>query len=177
MNFEQAYREHFAFVWRSLRHLGVPDRDLPDACQDVFLVLHKKLSELAAAARLTTWLYGTCLRVASDRRRRASARNEVLSAETLERAQAHDGDARRVELTDQRALLAAALDAMSLEQRAVFALFELEGATGAEIASLLDVPEATVYSRLRLAREIFRRVLDRARSGQAFAGLLLKGIS
>src|SRR6188472_4434348 len=70
--FEAAYRAHFAFAWRSLRRLGVPERDLPDATQEVFLVVHKKLPDFDARSRLSTWVYAICLRVASDRRRRAS---------------------------------------------------------------------------------------------------------
>ena len=37
------YDEHVGFVWRSLRRLGVRESDLPDATQDVFLVVHSKL--------------------------------------------------------------------------------------------------------------------------------------
>jgi len=42
-------------------------------------------------------------------------------------------------------------------QRIVFVLFELEEMTGQDIAALLDIPVGTVRSRLRLARESFRR--------------------
>jgi RNA polymerase sigma-70 factor (ECF subfamily) len=38
----------------------------------------------------------------------------------------------------------------------------LEGLQGDEIATMLGVPVATVHSRLRLAREGFRRTLARA---------------
>lgn len=164
--FETAYREHFAFAWRSLRRLGVPERDLPDAAQEVFIVVHKKLREFDARSRLSTWVYAICLRVASDRRRRAASRYEVLDegAEPARDAVAADTS----ELGERRALLEKALDAMSLEQRAVFTLFELEGMTGEEIASLLEIPAPTVHSRLRLARETFRRVIERARARERF---------
>lgn len=45
-NFEAIYRQNFAFAWRSLRRLGVPERDLGDAAQEVFLVVHRKLQQL-----------------------------------------------------------------------------------------------------------------------------------
>jgi RNA polymerase sigma-70 factor (ECF subfamily) len=164
-SFEALYRQHFAFTWRSLRRLGVPERDLPDAVQEVFMVVHAKLATLDPTSRLTTWLYAVCLRVASDRRRRASARHEVLEEPPPagRHAQPEPSD-----LADRRALLERALDAMALEQRAVFTLFELEGLSGDEIATLLDVPLPTVHSRLRLARETFRRVVSRARAREAF---------
>jgi len=163
--FEAAYRAHFAFAWRSLRRLGVPERDLPDATQEVFLVVHKKLPEFEARSRLSTWVYAICLRIASDRRRRAASRYEVLAegAESLGDASSADP-----ELGERRALLEMALDALSLEQRAVFTLFELEGMTGEEIAALLEIPAPTVHSRLRLAREAFRRTVERARARERF---------
>jgi RNA polymerase sigma-70 factor (ECF subfamily) len=163
--FEAVYREHFRFVWRSLARLGVPERDLGDAVQEVFVVVHKKLGEFDAQSPVTTWLYAIALRVASDRRRRASERHEVLG-EAPERAGATVGDSS--ELADRRALLEKALGVLPLEQRAVFTLFELEGLAGEEIAKLLAVPVATVHSRLRLAREGFRRVVARARAREAF---------
>ncbi len=169
--FEAAYREHFAFAWRALRRLGVPERDLGDAAQDVFVVVHRKFHEFDFARPLTSWIYAICLRVASDRRRSAATRHELLTeesevAEQPERASvAH---AERQQHAERRALLEAALGEMSLEQRAVFTLFELEGRTGEEVAVVLDVPAATVHSRLRLAREVFRRSIERHRAREQF---------
>ena len=169
--FEACYREHFAFVWRVLRRLGVPDRDLGDATQDVFLVMHRKFAELNLEHSIKSWLYATCLRVASDRRRSAVQRRELL-ADGFELSlpstsdAAHDEESHRLE--ERRALLSAALDAMPIEQRAVFTLFELEGHKAQEIASFLGVPMATVHSRLRLARLVFRRSIERHRAREHF---------
>jgi len=170
-SFEATYRRHFAFAWRSLRRLGVPERDLADAAQDVFVVVARKLAEFDHQRPIGSWIYGICLRVASDRRRSAVRRHEQLaeSAEPLENSETvRLLDADRERLDERKALLEAALDAMSLEQRAVFTLFELEGHTGEEVAALLGVPAPTVHSRLRLAREIFRRSIERHRTREQF---------
>ncbi len=169
--FEAAYREHFAFTWRSLRRLGVPERDLGDAAQDVFVVLYRKFDVLDPERPLNSWIYAVCLRVASDRRRSGRERHEELShdAESSETSQTVPvPDLEKEQLNERRELLESALDAMSLEQRAVFTLFELEGRTGEEIAMLLEIPAATVHSRLRLAREIFKRIVERARAREHF---------
>jgi len=170
-SFELTYRQHFAFAWRALRRLGVSERDLNDAAQDVFLIVHRKLPEFDFERPITTWIYAICLRVASDRRRSAVQRHEQLSedAEPSEKAeQSLAADAESQQLSERRALLEAALDEMSLEQRAVFTLFELEGRTGEEVAELLGIPAPTVHSRLRLAREIFRRSIERHRAREHF---------
>jgi RNA polymerase sigma-70 factor (ECF subfamily) len=59
-------------------------------------------------------------------------------------------------------LFEAALATMDLDQRAVFTLFELEGVRGPEVAEALEIPLGTAYSRLRLAREAFRRAVMRS---------------
>lgn len=162
LEFALVYRENFAFVWRSLRHLGVPERDLPDAVHDLFLVVHARLADFDFRHRVTTWLYAIALRVASDRRRKAANRYEVL--DTPKEPSTGTDPA----LAEKRATLERCLDAMPLEQRAVFTLFELEGMTGEEIAVLLEIPAATAHSRLRLARETFRRTLRRETAREHF---------
>ena len=153
--FDGVYRAHFGMVWRVLRRFGVPERDLPDAAQDVFVVVHRKLAEFDQRSHITTWLYAICLRVASDRRRRAPNRHEAVGEEPDE-ARTSGATGEPWEIAERRALVRRALDDMPLEQRTVFVLFELEGMTGDEIAALVEAPLPTVHSRLRLGRETFR---------------------
>jgi RNA polymerase sigma-70 factor, ECF subfamily len=54
-----------------------------------------------------------------------------------------------------RALIAAALERLSLDERAAFVLHDVDGCTAPEIAGALEVPLNTVYSRLRRARRKF----------------------
>src|SRR5215831_3629059 len=130
--FDEVYRAHFAFVWRSLRRLGVREEDAADAAQEVFIVVHRKLPEFAGRSKLTTWLYGVCFRVASERRRArpAPALAEQEAAAFVGRP---PDPATIAERNQGLAMLERILDRMPDEQRAVFCLFELEGMTGEEI--------------------------------------------
>jgi RNA polymerase sigma-70 factor (ECF subfamily) len=169
---EDVYREHFHFAWRSLRHLGVDEANVEDAAQDVFVVVHAKLSSFEHRAEITTWIYGICMNVAQARRRRAHVRRELptdaaamgVSDVHVERA---DEALERREAED---MLDRILDTLPIEQRAVFTLFELDGRTSAEIAELCALPFGTVYSRLRLAREAFRRATARLEARQRSQG-------
>lgn len=168
-SFEQVYREHFRFVWRSLRRLGVPESDASDATQDVFLVVHRRLGEFEGRSKMTTWLYGICMRVARDRKRLAHNRRrsdeEVHLEETADERVDVAADAER---RQGMQLLEALLDELPIEQRAVFTLYELDGMGGDGIAELLDIPIGTVHSRLRLAREAFERNLKRLKARERF---------
>jgi RNA polymerase sigma-70 factor (ECF subfamily) len=154
MTFEEAYRAHFAFVWRSLRRLGVREEDAGDAAQEVFIVVHRKLPEFAGHSKLTTWLYGICFRVASERRR-ARPRPDPSAQEAAAFVTPPADPGAAAERLEGLALLERVLDRIPDEQRAVFCLFELEGMTGEEIAEALEIPLGTAYSRLRLARAAF----------------------
>jgi RNA polymerase sigma-70 factor (ECF subfamily) len=176
MSFRAFYDEHVRFVWRALLRIGVQESDLSDAVQDVFVVVHRKLPEFDERAKVTTWLFAICMRVASERRRRAHLRHELCSGQVPAAPSADEPDADAlVERRRARELLETVLDRMPDEQRLVFSLFEFEGMTGDEIAELLAVPIGTVRSRLRLARESFEASVARLRArDRAWSGALLR---
>jgi RNA polymerase sigma-70 factor, ECF subfamily len=169
--FRVLYDAHFNFVWRSLRRLGVREPDVLDQAQKVFLTAYFKLPEFAGRARITTWLFGICQRVASDYRRSAPIRREIATdaaeldlQRTSQAAPSAQTEAR------QRALAAEAiLNKLPEAQRLVFVLFELEELSGEEIAELLAISVGTVRSRLRLAREAFSREVKRMQAAAASA--------
>lgn len=165
MSFRAIYDEHVAFVFRTLRRFGVPDRAIPDAAQEVFTVAFRSMERFEGRSSMRTWLFGIARRVASDQRRSAAARHEVLD----EAAGADLPDSKRdiakaAERSEALVRAERLLDALPEEQRLVFALFEIEEWTGAEIAEATDVSVATVHSRLRLAREAIKRQLEEVAS-------------
>lgn len=169
MTFGEVYAQHFRFVWRSLRRLGVPESDAPDGVQDVFLIVHRRLPEFEGRSKITTWLYSICFRVARDRRKLAHIRRRAHDDEPLlDCADDRTDVGAEAERRQALALLEVILDELPLEQRAVFTLFELDGMKGEEIAELLDVPLGTVHSRLRLARDAFRRAVARLNARDQF---------
>jgi RNA polymerase sigma-70 factor (ECF subfamily) len=162
-DFEEVYDQHFDFVWRSLRRLGVPAEQLDDAAQEVFLVVHRRLGAFQGRSSLKTWVFGIVLRV-SQATRRATRRR---SAEPLVEDAVASGAATPAEITEKAEaarLVNTLLEALSEDHRAVFVLAELEQMTAPEIAEALGVNLNTVYSRLRAARKDFSAALQRHRA-------------
>jgi RNA polymerase sigma-70 factor, ECF subfamily len=156
------------FVWRSLQRLGVRAVDLEDVFQDVFVVVHRRLSTFDGSSALTTWLFGICLRVAAAHRRRAWLRREVLTGDvaTTHEAPASERPDEALAAGRAQAALLGVLDAMDLDKRAVFVMFELDELSSEEIAAILGVPVGTVWSRLHAARKQFEKILARRRARQ-----------
>ena len=151
-SFDEVYAAHVAFVWRVLRTFGLSGAQLEDAVQDVFLVVHRRLSEWEGRAAITTWLFSIARRVASSHRRRSGAgRTEELTEEPAGGADTFAAMSR----AQAAAKVFQILQRLDEDKRVVFALVELEQLSVPEVARMLDLNLNTAYSRLRLARQAF----------------------
>jgi len=151
-NFDEIFAGYSRFAWRVLARLGVQSRDLPDACQEVFLVVHRKLPEFEPGrSSLRAWVYGICVRIASDYRRRHPNRREAPLDQQPPLAVPAGQDAA---LQDRRAWskLARVLGDLDAPKREAFVLYELEALPMAEVAAVLECPLQTAYARLHAAR-------------------------
>jgi RNA polymerase sigma-70 factor, ECF subfamily len=144
--------EHFDLVWRSMRRFGVPDSAADDAAQQAFLIFAERISDVEVGRELA-FLLAVSVRVAANFRRLFErAREDPLepSAHVAEETPEN-----LLEAKQERDVLDRGLATLSLEQRAVFVLFELEGFSLPEIADSLGIPLGTATSRLRRARHRF----------------------
>lgn len=152
-SFADVFAAHAGFVWRVLRYHGVPERDLPDVAQEVFLVVHRRLEEHdPGESALRTWVFGIARNVARNHVRLARVAREVPVAivpDTSDPASTPDVS---MDAARARAWLAQALERLEDEQRMVIVLHDLEEIPMREIAEAEKIPLATAYSRLRLAR-------------------------
>ena len=152
---ERLVREHHAFVWRSARRLGVREADLDDVVQEVFLAAAKNIASIEHG-RERGYLFRTCIYVSSHARRSFQRRREVVDDERVgEELDVRPTPEQAAATSQARMRLQNILEQMPADFRAVFVLFELEAMTMVEIAEALGVPQGTVASRLRRARELF----------------------
>ena len=153
-------------MWRALRHLGVSEANVEDASQDVFVVVFRRLTDFRGDSSIKTWLYGICVRVASEYRRRAHIVHEVPAAEPPALAEPAQQD-EQLEKRQSLERLARILDQLDDEKRAVFVLYELEELTMTEVAKAVDCPLQTAYSRLHAARRFVLEAAARFEEGKA----------
>ena len=155
------YEQHFDFVWRSARRLGVPESAVDDVVQEVFLVVHRQLASFEGRSSMKTWLFGILHNLVLRERRTWARRERPHAIEPVEPEPAPDQ-----QLAEQQArrLLHALLAELDDDKRAVFVLADLEQMSAPEIAEATGLKLNTVYSRLRLARAEMERALARHRA-------------
>jgi RNA polymerase sigma-70 factor (ECF subfamily) len=152
VDFAAVYRDNLDYVWQSLRRLGVPAADLEDLAHEVFLVVHRKLAEYDTARPIKPWLFGIAFRVASDHRRKLTRRGEQADDAADARAAADASPEAQVVTRQAIELARRALAAVDDDARAVFILAELDGVAVTDVATSLEIPVNTAYTRLRRAR-------------------------
>lgn len=161
-HFREIYRTQFQYIWRVLRRFGIGEMELEDCTHDVFVVVYRNLQKYDSSRPLRPWLGGIAFRVASDFRRRAYHRREQLQEqgriEVMEAAQ-HNQTEALVAGREAQKTVYKALATLDFDRRALFVLHDIEGHTVPEIASSMDIPLNTAYSRLRLARQQFQKAV------------------
>jgi RNA polymerase sigma-70 factor, ECF subfamily len=162
---DSVYNQWAEQVWLMLQRMGVRDADLEDLCHDVFLVAHRRFADFDGRVQINAWLFGICLRVAANYRRRAQFRYErpagAMDDGPTMLAPASARPDHQLARREEQALAQAILDRMDLTKRAVFLMFEIEGLSCQQIADQIGVPTGTVYSRLHAARAIFEKEAKR----------------
>jgi RNA polymerase sigma-70 factor (ECF subfamily) len=166
--FRDFFEAYQPLVRSRLRRCGVPTADQNDVCQDVFVILHRRLSGYDGSVPLSTWVQTICdraatrfLRLAELRQKRASEVPALGVYRSIPANQDHEVDTRRA-----FARAETLLESLDDEKRKVFILYELEGLHMYEVVDELGCPLQTGYSRLRAARKIIRALLLRSRLGR-----------
>jgi RNA polymerase sigma-70 factor (ECF subfamily) len=168
LELSRVYADHFRYVFRCLRALGVRDDGIDDAVHDVFLVVQRKLADFDGRHALTTWLYAIALRVARRYRAEAAKHAQRFASDPIANP-IEDEEPRdlvsnalgkrdlehELETEERLAIARRALEALDDDKREAFVLSHVEQMSAPEIVEITGVPLNTVYSRIRAARLAF----------------------
>ncbi len=160
LEFDAVYAEHFDFVWRNLRRLGVPESCLRDATQEVFLVVHRRLGEFIPRGTLRSWLYSILRRVALAQKRqyRLQFRNGAPPVDPLFDEPGGNPETDAIRGQSLRLLLEL-LSGLDDDKRDALVSVDLEGMSVPEACIALEVNPNTLYSRIHAARRLMRERL------------------
>ena len=165
MRLKRAAEQHFQFIWRCIRRFGIRNESaVDDAVQRVFEIAVRRADTIEPGHE-RAFLFKTAVLVTRDYQHHYVRSREVLDSDRVaEQADNQRNPEQLLEALRSRKTLDNLLDSMSIEQRTVFVLYEIEGLQLDEIAATLEIAQGTVASRLRKARSIFQ---DKAKRFQA----------
>jgi len=157
---EHIYRVHHGFVWRVIRRFGVSEIAIDDAVQEVFIVLHRRQSELSIEADPRGLLFGIARKIASRVRERQRPIAPVPSECRVEDPE------QRLDVLEKGRVLQRALEGMDEGRRLTFLLVDVEGMSVPDAAACLGVNVNTAYGRLRAARKLVDQAIVRYRASE-----------
>jgi RNA polymerase sigma-70 factor (ECF subfamily) len=146
--------------------MGVPEAELEDAVQEVFMVVHRRLSDFTPGTSERSWLYAMCIRIGRAHRRKAAKHRERVSA-LPPPPQATAPSKAQSEQLHKRQVALRLLDALDEDKRAVFLLYHVEQMSMPEVARALGCPLQTAYSRLKAAQKKLTQIVSKAHEGGA----------
>jgi RNA polymerase sigma-70 factor, ECF subfamily len=163
--FEALVRRHQRRVFGLLLRMLGNVQEAEDVAQETFLNLHRHGHRFRSQSRFSTFLYRVAVNAALNRRRslgRRRARREALerrqdAGEDLPQSPRGPEDAAaggQIQAEVQRAIAT-----LPPHLRVPLVLFDIEGMAYAEVASVLQVAEGTVKSRIHRARQALRERL------------------
>lgn len=149
--FTRAVLEYESTLYRVAKSMLGSEADCADAAQNALLRAWEKQHTLRDTAYFKTWLTRILINECRAMLRQR-ARFVPLEEEAAEGEIAPERDSGLYE----------AVMGLDVKYRVPFVLYYIEGFRTREIASMLKLPESTVKTRLRRAREILRTELEGA---------------
>jgi RNA polymerase sigma-70 factor (ECF subfamily) len=184
--FKGLMRQFNRRLYRTARAILKDDAAAEDVLQDAYVAIYRNIGDFRGEAGLSTWLTRIVVNQALQVLRATRRQAVVIPMESLRDSDWHaigttmnhsqpdtpEDAALRAEM---RRLLERKIDALPDAFRTVFVLREVEELSVEETAACLDIPEATVRTRLfrakaRLRESIAREIDVAAQNAFEFAG-------
>ncbi|MCM1179913.1 MAG: sigma-70 family RNA polymerase sigma factor [Clostridium sp.] len=141
--FTELIESHMQLMYKTARAVLYCDEDIADAIQETILTCWEKISQLRKVSGFRTWLTRILVNKCNDilrKKQMVSFYEDVPEVET-----AQNFEFENVEWNET-------LESLDEKYRLVIILYYVEGFKTKEISRILELPEATVRTRLARAR-------------------------
>lgn len=159
--FNELVATYHGGLLRFLRGMMRNEHDAEELTQEAFLAAYRNLEQFEGRSSFATWLRRIAYNLAVDRQRKQRvSRTYLAQTRPAEHStDSNDNPARLAIEHETRECVWAGLQRLSIEQRNILLMREMQGLDYAEIAEVLNVPVGTVRSRLHRARCELKEIL------------------
>lgn len=159
-------------LFRTARSILRDDAEAEDALQDAYMAAYRAIGSFRGDSKLATWLTRIVVNECLARLRKSRRGAQIIPmdgegdaalavAETRMSEESPNPIESEAIGTQSRRLIEAKIDALPDAFRTVFVMRAVEEMSVEEVASCLDIPEATVRTRFFRARSLMREALAR----------------
>ena len=170
--FEALMRRHNSRLYRAARAILKDDAEAEDAVQDAYLDAYRHMAGFRGDSQIGTWLVRIAVNHALMRLRKQKRDSAVVSFRPFDAEDSGDIVSHLPDYPNEspsaltlrseiRQLIERRIDELPIAFRTVFVLREVEEMSVEETAAALDIPPATVRTRLFRARALLRQALAR----------------
>lgn len=166
--FAELMRRYNRRLYRTARAVTGDNGEAEDIVQEAWTRAYAHIADLRNESAISSWLVRIVLNEALGRKRRArptvelDETNEHQMSSVIMLPSCRVDPESSMSRTQVRHLLERAIDMLPPDFRAVFILRTVEEMSGAEVAQQLEIPEATVKTRLHRARALLRQELEKS---------------
>jgi RNA polymerase sigma-70 factor (ECF subfamily) len=160
---EAIFREELGFIVGTLLHFGIERVDVEDAAHEVIRAVLRSLPGFDPSRDLRSWLFGVAFNVASNHLRRAERHRARFVDDPADVAipDLTTTIEDRMIQEDTHRIVREVLDGIPLDRRAVLIARVVHGMSELETAEALAIPQGTVKTRLRMAKQELRDGVQR----------------
>lgn len=155
--FETLYRHYFPRLTRFLDRMTRNAQAIEEIVNDTMLVVWQKAFTYNGSSKVSTWIFAIAYRKALKAIR--SMDEPVEFDPDLQAADGTHEPENEIEYRQLQQIVGAALDSLSMEQRAVVSLAYYHSMAYEEIADIMNCPVNTVKTRMFYARRQLKTLL------------------
>lgn len=160
--FERLMNQYSKQVFNILLRLLGNREDAQDLSQEVFVRVYKKLHTYKSDSQFYTWLYRVAINAGKDylKKKKWDYSLEPLGDKAFSFSKDHATNPEASVINNEKKeLILRALMELSLEQRSIIILRDIQGFSYEEISEILGIAVGTVKSRISRSRKILREKL------------------
>ncbi len=149
--FREIYERHVTALFRFMRQHSADTFQVEEWVQRAFIKAYRNIGSFQGSSRFSTWLFTIALNEMKTDLRRTNLIS--FDSEDLQNWNGHEETASSFVWQDT---MKSWLADLSESKRMVFVLYEVEGYSHAEIASMLNIGESTSRALLSRAKQLLK---------------------
>jgi RNA polymerase sigma-70 factor (ECF subfamily) len=170
--FDALWQKYSPRIYSLVYNMTSNHEDANDLLLEIFSKAYRSINGFRGRSSFYTWIHAIAVNMTINFVKKRGRRVQ-MSLDDMDANIQNDKDfleltatntpVREVDLAELQKRLNEAMQKLSVEQRAVVTMFDIQGMPHAEIARILGVPEATVRSRLFYAHRQLQNYLEEFR--------------